>query len=613
MAYEKLKDENYLNLGGISSKLSEYITPEKSVLDLRNLGFERPGAWTSRNGTTAFASFANTTLMAQPTGLFQYRKSTGESLTAFDSGNTLYSYASPPLAIAPSLSPGSTIGYNIDFAQINDYLYFANRFTFQRYNLSYSVFYGVPKMMAPVSGAGGTFHTSLISTISSTLTIPSGFHRFMFSYVKDGPTITPGPIGEIFSGNVTSASEMISVSLSATLVVAPFVGRWVVHGMTIPPGWGVSSLVMYKNTPPNLSFIASPSLLTFGLTNFSGSTQFNVNFDHFTTDNIYLRIPQFSLAPSILQTYKNMLFMTGSSRYPSKVHFSEQLNSDSVLDENFFDVRPGNNDVITNMINFQDSLVIFKRKSVHQLTGNSPETLSMKDMSIEYGCVNNTAAVEFEGRLWFMDDRGICEYRGSDTEIVSYQVDDVMATVDKTKCRAFHIKKRQEVWFCCGTISFVYDYNVESWTIYDGFNIENSKAAQVIDHGASIQDLSFINTGASNAIFTRFSDDVYSDLGSAITLSVKTRFHKRLGDSTQEIWRRLYVNSNASNATAIINLYGNYANSSSFSTNIYLDSFQKRIDFGYVAKSLSVEMILKSSQKVVINGYTIESRFMRLV
>jgi len=106
-----------------------------------------------------------------------------------------------------------------------------------------------------------------------------------------------------------------------------------------------------------------------------------------------------------------------------------------------------------------------------------------------------------------------------------------------------------------------------------------------------------------------------TDRGVAITLMAKTRFHKRLGESTQEMWRRFYLNNDVTGATlgVTLNFYPDYSSHASLVRSTNLSAFQTRIDFGISAKSLSIEWIIAANEKVTVNGYTIESRYLRSV
>jgi len=614
MAYQKNKDENYDNKGGINDKASKYLTQKGQFLDIRNYSFDKIGALVSRPGQDYGASINGTTYLVNPYGMVQYRKDTGYSQIIFDIGCTLFYLSNPPVAIASSLSANVTTGHPIDYEIGDNVLYYANGYTFQRYDGSYSCFYEIPKARAYMVGPGLTFNTSL-AVFGITMVMPSGQYKFKYAY-KRGTGDVEGIVGERVSDeeDLSISSTYLDVTLASTLVVTQ--GQWVAYGLTIVSGHGISSILPYLDLPGGgTSFLAGPTSVAFFATTYSGITLYTIKFDPFNSPADYQNQFSFTLVPTYLEVYKNMLFMAGFSSAPSTVWHSEIGEYERVDEENFFDVRTGNSDSIRNIILFQDNLVIFKNKSVHALSGDSPETLALKDMNLNYGCVNNTSAVVWENKLWFMDSKGICEFNGPDTTIVSYAIEEKLSQVDKTRCRAIYVKKRNEVWFCCGSTCFVYDHDVNSWSIYDNISVEFRTAAEILEFADGTIDLAYFNRGSSYISLNRFGDTYTSDFGQAITLIAKTKFHKRENETTQELWRRLFFNSNVPSVTTSATLLfrQDYGTSVVYSTNIFLDKFQNRIDFGISARSLQVEMIIQSTQRVSFNGYTLESRFLRNV
>lgn len=613
MPYEKSKIEKYNNSGGINEKISRYLTDPNQFLDLRNYGFERPGALVSRPGTADYASLSSATYLTNPRGMVQYRRDSGASQILFDVASRLYDLAGPTV-VGTSLTPNATTGYGIDYAIAGNVLYYCNGYTFQRYDASFSCWYNIPQQRVFVIGAGLTFNQSLPAWSGATQVIPAGKFEFRYA-LKKGVAGVSGIVGERApdDADVGINVPFLSVSLTATLVVTT--GQWYVYGFTIPPGYGVSSIVPYLEFPGGgVSYIAGPTPVAFQYADFGGITLWTVGFDHFASPADWENQFNFTLIPSYIDLYKNMLFMSGISSVPSTVWFSNLGEFERLQEENFIEVRTGNNDKIQNMVVFQDSLVVFKNKSIHEIKGDSPDTLSLKDVTLNYGCVNNHAAVQFQNKLWFMDEKGICEYNGPDTFVVSYSIEQKLNEVDKRTCRAIHVKKRNEVWFCCGSKCFIYDYDVNSWTIYDSLPIESAKAGAVIEFPDGSIDVGYFNTGTSFINMTRFGDTLCTDRGSAITLLAKTPYHKVEGESTQEMWRRLYVDAGTSAGTTLgltVNFRQDYGESIVSTRTITLDSFQERIDFGISAKTLSVEWIISSSQRVTINGYALEARFLR--
>lgn len=616
MAYDKLKEENYNNNGGINDKASEYLTGQNQFLDIRNYGFVRPGSLVSRPGIADFASLPLASFLITPRGMVQFNRSSGASQIVFDCADKLFALDQAS-SVATSLTPNATTGYAIDYAIGDNVLYFANGYSFQRFDGSYSCYYNIPRQRSFVVGAQLTFSTSL--AIGSTTIIAPGYYQFKYALSKHSPssssTQVAGIVGERSPDDldVSITTSYLGVTVGST--IASNRGGWLAFGFTLSPGFGVSSLVPYLKVGSG-EYLAGPDYSAFFVTTYSGMSLYTTQFEHFTIGTEYTNQFNFTLVPSYLEMYQNMMFMAGFSSYPSRVYFSNIGSFENLEPENFFDVRTGNSDDIQCLIVFQDNLIIFKNKSIHAVVGDGPESLALKDMTLDYGCVNNLAAVQFENKLWFMDSKGVCEYNGPDTFIVSYAVEDKLNQVDKTTCKAFYLKKRSEVWFCCGGTCFVYDHTVNAWTIYDGIPIEFSKASEILEYVDGSRDLSYFNQHGSSFIeLSRFSDSVHTDRGANITLIAKSRFHKRLGESTQELWRRTYIDTESVTNTihCTMNFRQDYGESIVLTRNVTLSGFQERIDYGVSAKALSVEFIIKAREQITFNGYTVESKYLRNV
>ena len=612
MPYEMLKIELYNNLRGVNEKASEYITADGFFLNLRNYGFERPGAISSRPGTTDFASLGFQSFLAKPAGIHQYSyfaSGVAESFLAFDSGNKLYAFTNVPQFLGESLTPNATTAYPIDYLTANDKLYHANGYFFGSYHVSLHTYYSVPRAEWFASGGNVTF-IGVTNTLGVTIILPSGTYAIKFAYSK-GYT-SDNEVGEI-------NSDSSSLPVKYYNLAATFVGKSaeiLAAGFTVPPGYAISNVVPYVAFPGTSNYIAYPTPVPWTL---DGVGRFTLDLflETFTGTRTYDNIAPFTLVPAYIGVYKNMLFMAGFSSALSTVWYSELGELENVQPENFFEIRTGNGDKVTCLRNFQNTLIVFKYNSVHEINGDSPETLSLKDMTLEYGCVNNSAAVTFENKLWFVDRRGICEYQGSNTYIVSDAVQNTFATLDVSKAKAFHIKKRNEVWFCFGDVALVYNYHesVQGWSIYDGIAIEHINGSSVIRFADGTIDLSYVITGSSHYPLVRFSDTVYQDRGQDITLIAQAPFFKRLGDSTQELFRRFYLDADVPGSTTgvTVNLKPDYGSSIYVARSFYLDAFQKRVEFGISAKSLSPEWVIKARNKITVNGYALHARYLRAV
>lgn len=645
MAYQKYKEESYNNSGGINVKISEYNTAVTEVLDLRNYTFIRPGKWTSRPGVQVSYSLPIATFTLTPRSNIQYTKDDGSSYQLFDSGQTLF-LRDTNAAVSGSLISGTTV-LPIDYVVQNNYLYYANGFVFKRFDGTSEVNWNVApsgngtggpaRVQGPSYVVSATFSTSLATGVTSI--VPSGFYTFTIGGIRNNFSLmTVAMQNEPYTGIGFPGTNIATATVSATIVST---GQWLIYGFRFLPQWGVSSAIV-QMVLPGASFSLRPpgglyyyndihntTFLTVGsTTGINGISTNFVQFEHFTLSETYRFQPDMNLKPKYIQNYNNMMFMANIAQagtfpelvvdaQPSTAYFSNLATPEQVEEENFLEIRTGNGDVITGMCNYQTNLLIFKQYSVHEVSGSSPETLTLNDLTLEFGCVNNRAVIAFENLCWFVDPTGIIEYNGSSfNDISSDKIKFYLDQVDKTNISAIHIKKNNQVVFSASNKSFVYDYVAKAWSIYDNLAIDQNAGPAYLSYGASVRDLTYWQAGQSFQQSVRFNDQLTTDFGLPITLAIKTRYHKRLGESTQELWRRFFLNttSNGTSMNAVtLNMYPDYGTSIYLQRNFTISSFQQRIDYGISAKSLSIEILIQSSQSLSVNGYTVESRYLRSV
>jgi len=625
MAYDKLKEGHYQNLGGINVKISEYNTEDSQFLDLRNYCFYKPGALSVRPGQEYFSvSLPLSTYPVKPSTSMEYIKNSGATFVVYDVGSTLY--VLPNTAVGASFSTNATTALTLDYVVQNDFLYCANGQNFAVFNGSVSVFYR-SETTRFISG-NATYNTAL-SGNGITNVIASGLYYFWVTPIRAlAGQSYPTQYGLPTQGNIYPNTNGVfegfgvAVSLSATIVS---MGKWVLFGFTVPAGFGYSfatpeyqkgtSLELEPYTASILNTLKNDNIYIYNISTFGGGvTYFGIEFDHYTLSASWENQYQITMVPRFLETYNNMLFMSGFSSLPNQVLVSEIGQPERVKEENFFEIRTGDNKEITGCVFFQDSLLFFKKTSIHEVVGTSPTDLSLRLVNNQYGSLNNEGIVVFQNRLWFVDDRGICEYNAANIEIKSEPIQDYLNEIDKSRIKAIHYKDRSEVWFCAENICFVYNYFNSAWSINDVISIDRQSGAAVLPFGVSTSDPIYWVQGASYINLAKFNPTLSTDFGQAITLVAKTKFHKRMGDSTQELWRRFYLDVQSGvTLGATVNFYPDYGSSIFSTRSMTLTSFQDRIDFGISAKSLAIEFIIRSSQSITVNGYTVESRYLRSV
>lgn len=103
MSQPKYKSENYMNLGGINTKVSPYLTGPHEFLDMVNFDFQTPGSLSTRWGTTqslaTSASFVDTIR-----SLFEFTKLDGSSFMIFSHSGSIWYGATTGAQIGLSLA-----------------------------------------------------------------------------------------------------------------------------------------------------------------------------------------------------------------------------------------------------------------------------------------------------------------------------------------------------------------------------------------------------------------------------------------------------------------------------------------------------------------------------
>lgn len=620
MAYEKLKQELYKNVGGINTHVSQYLTGDSEVLDLRNFGFERPGSWTSRPGTEYHLTLNSGSFLTRPYNTFQYVQRSGASYLVFDSGSTLYVHAGHASAIFGPITGGPTVGLIADAENYDNKLFFANGVEFGFLSADNYIRYNLQKSESTSvnSSAGITFNTALPGP---TAIIASGTWIVSFQYARGYDDIYQGPFYPANSaGNkfgVPQLSPLTVLSLGTTVVGS---GKWVFYGFTVPTNYGISGLlpIVQRQADGATAYrYATPS--TIYLTTITGTTFFHTEFDHpqstSATDPDLSRNST-TVIPKYLAIFNNILVCAGQTTTPHTVFYSEPGQPDNIQPDNFFEIISDDEDSVNGLVVFQDALIVFKPRCIFELSGGSAQSFSLRELTRDFGLFSERGFAVFESKLWFIDQVGIIEYDGSNFKRISHEkVDSFLDSMDKSKVSAHHLKKRKEVWFCASNLSLVYNYEIQAWAIYDVLPIDKEKGPAVLNYGATRTDLSYWQSGASFHELIRFGDSLSTDLGQAITLMIKTKYHKRLEYTTQELWRRAFFNMAVPGSTqsVTIQLLTDFGASVYETRSIYADSFQKRIDFGISARSLAMKCIIQASQPIRIDGYTVESRFLRKV
>ena len=672
MAYQKLKQEQYINVGGISTKASVYVTDDRSVLDLVNYDLQTTAAWTQRPGITNAISGQTLSLTPGANQFFYFggQASKLDPLTIngatilFSSyliGNTSnYFFSLSAAYIAPvgptlgfgtsgkgnlvnAIGPGKpTVGAQSFY---NNAYFSANKGSF-RANYVSLYYYGLPKYAdgltaIPASGSAGTGSLS-------------GTYNFRICYAISEEQYVGSP-GLSFSVSVSGASQILLSGFTLT------------NRANLS---GADQLYIYSNRVFGLgtdeyglvdfTSVGSTAVIT-GLT--AGLIQPRTTASSLFEQNLTLidKVP--STRTQITSLYNEYEFVTGNadcveffgdrlywgqSSGNNLIFFSEPIefigNAQDVLPENFI-LTKNNNYSLVGLKAYNQALIIFFQKGVNRLTGDNLANFNQQELTSEYGLVNSRCIVEFRERLWFLDEKDIIEYNGANFQPVSLNVQSYLSRMNLEVARntatAYHYERRKEVWFAIpidgstsNNIILVFDYNASGWYVikspYAFYGlIELSQ--QSLSTGNSSANVVFTNTNlytsdpSSGYKIGYFGENFKLDYDSSFTLTFKTKYHSA-GLSTTNEWRRFYLDNGPWAGVTLsfsANMYANFATSTvAHTATIYASGSpysgpqQTRIDFGVPAKSLSVETHIATGASLPIirvYGYTIESRFLRNV
>lgn len=593
------------------------------------MDFTTVGSLTNFPGLTAYTGVSGLSLNNKVTGIADVSDSLGTGTVLLETSK-LGAYTN--VKVYNSLWAGSTLNYS--FTRAN-YLYGSNGYDFFFYDPYFdpsvqSTFqYGLPKpyFLGYTSSSFGS-----TGGLSGALTVYFAFGRF-----------------DNLNGPVSYFSAMLA-GVSAIAFNAPTLqiaaGSGVSYG-----SFGISLMnVWYTlngSTPKRLStsFTVGPTFtITDQFTNYA--THADQPEDYFGT-YLYGAGNGASFAttspstiqynPSCIETFNNQLFaggfnpaflinplagsVTKDSFDPDTVSYSQIGNYEKHDNDGFFSVRKGDGDIVSCIKAYFTDLLIFKVNSAHILSGDNPDNFVLREATSQYGCLSANGACIFEQKLWFLDKKGIAEFNGANTQIISQKVEKIFLRMNITAARncgyMIHVKERNEVWCAIpidgattNNVIIIYDYVAQAWTTKSTSNL--NAIYPTIDR-TSKQKVYF---GFTAGNFTFLDTAVGETMTGGDTMVIQSRFIGDLGHSVEKMFRRLYLDASITPGVTYniaLNFYTNQGASAAYSTTMTLNGFQNRIDFGLSSRDLSVEMIYSGGQYLKINGYTIEYRFQRAV
>lgn len=577
MAYEKNKTELYYLQGGINTKASQYVTQDNEALDIRNMNFVVPGAYSKRPGTEYYLG---ATVSGFVGGLYEFERLSGASYLVATANTNAYTVTNTWSSFRSGLLNEGLF----DFLTFVDRMFACNGQDFFKFDGANSSFYSLPP--------GQSLLTSITPAVGGGL---SGIFLAGYGYQND-------------RGYYGPSSQGVTISLNGITF-----GSILYSGLVTPTGYGISAIAFYRSAP--------------GQVNMYGTTQIAAGGTSFTDNAPISTRPEppylhFTMAPKHIETFNNQLMLSGFSSMLSTLYWSDIGEPEGVQPQSFTEFRTNDGDLISGQKTYNNQLVVTKLQSMHRLLGEDPTNFTLQEITDQYGNLSNQAIAVYNNIMVFLDSKGIGQYDGARIQIISNRIEPTFTAMNVNAARehsmARHFRKYNEVWFAIpingATMNnhiVVYDYLADSFTEYDGFSPSYLAIA-----GATFGRKTMLY-GSYTGSIAYFGSTINGDLGQAITCLIKTRYLSPMGHSVTQQFRRFFLDVDPIlGVTQPINVSfrTDFGSTVGFTSVMYQEPFQSRIDFGLPGKSLSTEIThVSATLPFKINGYTIESRYQRSV
>lgn len=630
--YIKSSGESFIMFGTSGSIWAQTATNAISGLSLSTLA-----------GTTNTQAFFGEILRSGGNWIFTSRKTFWDD----EASIPMLTFGGAGIGFSSAIDGMTLTGLNLDFVVANNWAYMCDGKNFLKWNGATLTRVGIPPVVSnQPSGTSGASYTIRGGAASTVIALAAAYVN---DYGQEGQ-ITP--LLTLNTPQALVANGQTSVLIDAS-VYAPTqfqTSKLNVYAYQFPAGasnvnWDSQSLFnlqysFYKSIGltggayPLIAGSTTDPLLgeTPRFENLDRPQRFQNKVFGFTTiaSAFYLGISTGSTdggfryladeAPSMLEYYQNRLFLAGFSAAPSTLWYSDVGSPDTYDPEAFIEVRTNDGDRVTAIKATSEKLIVLKQNSVHQLTGDSPENFTLREVTTEFGCLNNRCVATYGDLMAFLDKKGIVEYNGAGLALKSFPIQPLVDRINYaaavTNAIMAHDKSRNQLMVgvpidgaTLNNVTLVYDYYVNAWTKYDNF--VPSIFAQM--KSALLKERLWF--GTPSGTIHHFGESFLADSGAGFTAYIKTRFLGDLGQSTEKQWRKLWVNvDDTPGATTALNisLFKNFGSSIVETRSIFNTPFQSNTQFGVSSKSLAFEMSkFATTCSFRFHGFSLEYRYQR--
>lgn len=197
----------------------------------------------------------------------------------------------------------------------------------------------------------------------------------------------------------------------------------------------------------------------------------------------------------------------------------------SVAEARVFDVRKNDGDKVTGLGIFQDVLIVFKERSIFQMTFDSAGLGTITPVTYATGCVSFKSIKNVENDMLFLSREGIRKlgnqpqyFTALRTNVLSIRIQPSIDSINKlyyARSNAEYFDNKYILGIPTGSRSIdrciVYDHRFEAFAIWKNFNTQ--AMIKYVD-AANIEYLYFLDDSGTQ-VFQR-SPGTYADNGAAI-------------------------------------------------------------------------------------------------
>ncbi len=582
MPSQKLKSENYTNLGGINTKSSPHQTGPFEFLDIVNYDFTTPGSLTPVPGTT---QAVGTTLTGRIATLYEFERLSGFSQLILTANTNAYALVAggAPTPFKTGLQNGS----QFDFVTFVDRLFGANGDTFFRWD----------------------------GTNVSKYSLPPGLTGSWGATAAIGGSLTPGVTGVFVCGYgyINDRGYMGPSSNGVTVVVNGITFNSITYyGMSQPADYGVSSIALFRSTPGGVDLYRTRSIDP------AGASFVDTGFP--LTDELAKDYLWFTLVPRYMDIVNNQLIMGGFSGALSSFAWSDIGEPEGVRADWNAEFRSDDGDRIKGVKAYAGDALILKERAFGKARFNNPEDVAFQEISDQYGMVSDRAFAVYDSIALWLDRQGIVRFNGAEPKLISTDIDPIFRRMNLDAARdtacAMRWDDRKEIWFAIpvdgatmNNLVVVYDYNVGKFYTRRGLEVSH---LAMIKGGTSVPRGFY---GDYRGTVHNFGASLVGDNGRGMTCLFRTRFIHDAGDTNEVLWRQFFLNCKSiPGVTTAFNvrMFPNYGDTSELETTMYSNPFQTRIDFGISSKSISAEVSqFATTHAVRVEGFAFSYRYLR--